>query len=77
MSDLESVQSELVNQIVGLLQLSLEQPDRHLTFAIMVLVKQKMDLACAAAAKAIDTITVEEMDDADHIIKQYLEIAPK
>ena len=70
-----SPHAELVDQIVGLLQLSLEQPDHHhLTFAIMALVKAKIDLAEIAAAKAIGTPSVEDMKDADNIVKQYLEI---
>ena len=75
MSDLNALQSELVDQIIGLLQLSLEQSDNHhLTFAIMVLVKDKMDLAVKGTAKAIDTPTIEGMEDAHRIINQYLEI---
>ena len=70
-----SPHAELVDQLVGLLELSLEQPDNHhLTFAIMVLVKDKMDLACMAAATAIDTPSIEKIGDAHRIIDQYLEI---
>lgn len=72
---LNTLHSELIDQMVGLLQLSTEQPDnRHLTFAIMVLVKEKMDMACVGAAKAIGTPNIEDMKNAGRIIKQYLEI---
>ncbi len=76
MSDLHTVQLELVEQMVGLLVLSCEQlNNHHLTFAIMVLVKEKLDMACVSAAKAIGTPEVEEMANANSIIEQYLEIS--
>ncbi len=74
MSDLHA-HLEFVDQIIGLLQLSTEQPDnQHLTFAIMVLVKEKIDIACVGVAQAIEIVSVDAMRDADLIIKQYLEL---
>lgn len=74
--DLHDLHSKLVDQIIGLLELSNTQSNNYsLKYAVFDLIINKcVEVRDAIATARPGTETLEDMEEAVLIIKQYLEI---